>query len=58
MELEKNTDKIKKYKSKYKDEDFTSLKEIPNIKGAYGTIYSAFSIKDQKEICLKKIDVN
>ena len=34
------------------------MQEIPNSKGSYGSVYSAYSIKDKKEICLKKIDIN
>ena len=43
--------KIKKYKEK----DFSNLNLIKT--GAYGKIYSAYSIKDNEEICLKKIDI-
>ena len=40
----------------YEDKDFKDLKPIS--KGAYGTIYSAYSIKDNKEICLKRINID
>ena len=40
----------------YKDEDFKDLKPIS--KGSYGMVYSAYSLKDYKEICLKKINID
>ena len=52
-------DKIKKIKineSKYNNKDFKDLKEI--YKGAYGTLYSAYSTKDKIDLCLKKLDIN
>ena len=39
----------------YKDEDFTNLKLIS--KGSFGEIYSAYNIKEEKDICLKKINI-
>ena len=54
-EKEKKND-IKNNESKYSDKDFKNLEEIS--KGAYGTVYSAFSIKDNLNLCLKKIDIN
>ena len=47
---------IQNNESKYKDKDFKNLEEIS--KGAYGTLYSAYNIKDGNDICLKKIDIN
>ena len=47
---------IQNNESKYKDKDFKNLEEIS--KGAYGTLYSAYNIKDEIDICLKKIDIN
>ena len=41
-------------KLKYNENDFIDLKEISN--GGFGTVYSAYSIKDKINICLKKID--
>ena len=41
---------------KYTDNDFKDLNQIS--KGGYGKIYSAYSIKDKIDICLKKIDIN
>ena len=54
--IEFNRDKniIKKYKD-YTDKDFEKLSLISN--GCYGDIYSAYSIKDKKDICLKMIDL-
>jgi len=40
---------------KYKDNDFSNLKLISS--GSYGDVYSAFSIKDEIEVCLKKINL-
>ena len=47
---------IKNNESKYKDKDFNNLEEIS--KGGYGTLYNAYSKKDEINICLKKIDIN
>lgn len=48
-------DFIKKYKNKYNDKDFTNLKLLSI--GSYGDIYSAYSVKDRIEVCLKKINL-
>ena len=48
-------DFINKYKNKYSDKDFTNLKLLSV--GSYGDIYSAFSIKNKIEVCLKKINL-
>ena len=45
---------IKKYKE-YNNNDFSNLKLITS--GTYGDVYSAFSIKDETEVCLKKINL-
>ena len=55
-ELEDKIKNIKINESKYNDKDFKDLKEI--YKGAYGTLYSAYSTKDKIDLCLKKIDIN
>ena len=39
----------------YKESDFTNCKLLGS--GGYGDVYSAYSIKDKKEICLKKINI-
>lgn len=39
----------------YKESDFTNCKLLGT--GGYGDVYSAYSIKDKKEICLKKINI-
>ena len=40
----------------YNDKDFSNIKLIKT--GAYGKIYSAYSLKDQEEeVCLKRIDI-
>ena len=44
-----------KFKNKYNDKDFTNLKLLSA--GSYSDIYSAFSIKDKIEVCLKKINL-
>ena len=41
---------------KYSDKDFKDLKPIS--KGGYGLVYSAYSIKDRKEVCIKKINID
>jgi len=41
-------------KLRYNENDFIDLKEISN--GEFATVYSAYSIKDKINICLKKID--
>ena len=55
-ELEDKIKNIKINESKYNDKDFKDLKEI--YKGAYGTLFSAYSTKDKIDLCLKKIDIN
>ena len=40
----------------YNEKDFINLEPIS--KGGYGIIYSAYSIKDKTEICLKKINID
>jgi len=45
---------IKEFKD-YKDEDFTNLQLIS--KGTFGEVYSAYNIKEEKDICLKKINI-
>ena len=42
-------------KKNYQESDFKNLKLLSS--GAYGNIYSAYSIKDKKEVCLKKINL-
>ena len=42
-------------KKNYKESDFNNLKLLSS--GAYGNIFSAYSIKDKKEVCLKKINL-
>ena len=54
--MEEKIKSIKINESKYNDKDFKDLNEI--YKGAYGTLYSAYSTKDKIDICLKKIDIN
>ena len=49
------TDFINKYKNKYNDKDFANLKLLSI--GSYGDIYSAYSVKDRIEVCLKKINL-
>ena len=39
----------------YNDKDFSNINLIKT--GAYGKIYSAYSLKDQEEVCLKRIDI-
>jgi hypothetical protein len=39
----------------YNDKSFSNLKLISS--GSYGDIYSAYSIKDKIEVCLKKINI-
>ena len=39
----------------YKESDFTNCKLLGT--GGYGDVFSAYSIKDKKEICLKKINI-
>jgi hypothetical protein len=39
----------------YNDKNFSNLKLISS--GSYGDIYSAYSIKDKIEVCLKKINI-
>ena len=46
---------IRKFKN-YKDEDFTNLKLISS--GSFGEVYSAINIKEEKELCLKKINIS
>jgi len=48
-------DFINKYKNKYNDKDFRNLYLLSV--GSYGDIYSAFSIKDKIEVCLKRINL-
>ena len=52
--------KIEKIKDKfnfiYDDNNFIEIDYIS--KGAYGEIYKAYSIKDEKEVCLKKINLD
>ena len=45
---------IKEFKD-YKDVDFTNLQLIS--KGSFGEVYSAYNIKEEKDICLKKINI-
>ena len=42
--------------NKYDDNNFIEIDYI--TKGAYGIIYRAYSIKDKKEVCLKKINID
>ena len=42
-------------KKNYKESDFKNIKLISS--GLFGNIYSAYSIKDSKEVCLKKINL-
>jgi serine/threonine protein kinase len=44
-----------KFKNKYNDKDFKNLKLLSS--GSYSDIYSAFSIKDKIEVCLKRINL-
>ena len=53
-DFSKDNNLIKKNKE-YTDKDFSNIKLISA--GAYGKIYSAYSIKDKEEICLKRIDI-
>ena len=46
---------IRKFKN-YKDEDFTNLKLISS--GSFGEVYSAINNKEEKELCLKKINIS
>ena len=39
----------------YNDKDFSDIKLIKT--GAYGKIYSAYSLQDKEEVCLKRIDI-
>ena len=48
-------DFINKIKKKYNDNDFSNLKLLSA--GSYSDIYSAFSTKDQIEVCLKRINL-
>ena len=48
-------DFVNKYKNKYNDKDFRNLYLLSV--GYNGDIYSAFSIKDKIEVCLKKINL-
>ena len=54
IELNNDINILKKYKD-YTDKDFEKLSLISN--GAYGEIYSAYSIKDKKDLCLKIINL-
>ena len=54
-EMQNKLQEIKNNESKYNDKDFKNLEEISS--GGYGTLYSAFSIKDKTNICLKKINI-
>ena len=47
---------LKEEQIKYNEKDFINEKEIS--KGGCGTLFSADNIKDNIEICLKKIDIN
>ena len=42
-------------KKKYKESDFKNIKLL--YSGLFGNIYSAYNIKDKKEVCLKKINL-
>jgi len=42
-------------KKNYKESDFKNIKLLSS--GLFGNIYSAYSIKDKKEVCLKKINL-
>ena len=42
-------------KKNYKESDFKNIKLISS--GLFGNIYSAYSIKNNKEVCLKKINL-
>ena len=53
-DFNKDNNLINKLKE-YNDKDFSNLKLISS--GGYGDIYSAYSIKDETEICLKKINI-
>ena len=52
-DFQRDNNLIKIY-NEYNDKDFSNLKLISS--GSYGDIYSAYSIKDKIEICLKKIN--
>ena len=39
----------------YKEKDFRDTKFL--AKGGFGEIYSSYSIKDDKEVCLKRINI-
>ena len=52
-DFQKDNNLIKLY-NEYNDKDFSNLKVISI--GNYENIYSAYSIKDEAEICLKKIN--
>ena len=53
-ELNNNKNIIRLFKN-YKDEDFTNLKLISS--GSFGEVYSAYNIEEEKEFCLKKINI-
>ena len=54
--FEKIKENINLYFNKYDDNNFIEIDYISN--GAYGIIYRAYSIKDGKEVCLKKINID
>jgi len=54
--FEKIKDNIDSVFNKYDDNNFIEIDYISN--GAYGIIYRAYSIKDKKEVCLKKINID
>ena len=53
-DFQRDNNLIKIY-NEYNDNDFSNLKLISS--GSYGDIFSAYSIKDETEICLKKINI-
>ena len=50
-----NDNNLIKIYEEYNEKDFSNLKLISL--GSYGDIYSAYSIKDETEICLKRINI-
>ena len=54
--FEKIKENINLFFNKYDDNNFIEIDYISN--GAYGRIYRAYSIKDEKEVCLKKINID
>ena len=50
-----NDNNLIKIYEEYNEKDFSNLKIISS--GGYGDVYSAYSIKDETEICLKRINL-